>query len=624
MASNKSSGSSNSNTNSNGSNNSNNLNPQTQWQQQQQQQQQQNQSVGGSQQVYNLPGVINYLTSEFTNLERYKIMTNIEKSEMKFKIVQLQGEVNSLKFINHKQKVKIDKLEQENRCLKLKLGEEDQKEEVEGGDGDVIVEDSEGIPKIDLSMIKKSKQQLNKSMKEIMNLLKAPSSKNYINLPPHPDQTNTIPAIAPESNEFDVLIDNNTVDNQVEAFLFQEISAANNKTGSNKSNKKQRSGGGDSSVISQFFSDEPYNLDVIESPSRLEIKNGSDEDKESYYDNILVEDGPSEDLSDVETIASTVILEDADDEEEEAEPEEEEREQEQEHVEVDDNGDDEIVGVISPHPSPEPELIDFNDPEYENLDVFDSENVSIYLNSMSATDHTKMTVTNNNIEDDDDNDNAKVLLIKEFDLDIEPNRICNIFPLIIHSQTNVSVFLLIYKNGEVRALIFDSQGGSKQETIINIKSIIKEVLSSSIIEFKNKTNEKSKYIGLAIGGTASNNNQFLLKVYQIKFHRSDNNIQSKEIGSYNKNFLMKGKQQSSASGDHHISFAGWYVNEKAHPHAAPTIPTPLLKGKQQQPNNSSNVSCDDDSLGIYELLYKVDDKTFELNLVSRKSNVFRE
>ena len=50
-----------------------------------------NQSSSGSEPIYTLPGVINYLTSEFTNLERFKIMTNLEKNEMKYKIIQLQG-----------------------------------------------------------------------------------------------------------------------------------------------------------------------------------------------------------------------------------------------------------------------------------------------------------------------------------------------------------------------------------------------------------------------------------------------------------------------------------------------------------------------------------------------------
>lgn len=60
---------------------------------------------------YTLPGVISYLASEFTNLERYKIVNNIEKSEMKFKIQQLVSEVNSLKYTNNKQALRIKELE---------------------------------------------------------------------------------------------------------------------------------------------------------------------------------------------------------------------------------------------------------------------------------------------------------------------------------------------------------------------------------------------------------------------------------------------------------------------------------------------------------------------------------
>ena len=101
------------NTNSNSNNvNINNGNLKLpQWQQQQQQ------PLAN----YTLPGVINYLTSEFTDLERFKIMTNLEKSEMKYKIVQLQGELNSLRYINEKQKSRIDVLEKENQKLEDRL-----------------------------------------------------------------------------------------------------------------------------------------------------------------------------------------------------------------------------------------------------------------------------------------------------------------------------------------------------------------------------------------------------------------------------------------------------------------------------------------------------------------------
>ena len=46
-----------------------------------------------SEPTYTLPGVINYLTSEFTKFEQFKIVNNLERSEMKFKIKELEGKL---------------------------------------------------------------------------------------------------------------------------------------------------------------------------------------------------------------------------------------------------------------------------------------------------------------------------------------------------------------------------------------------------------------------------------------------------------------------------------------------------------------------------------------------------
>lgn len=171
---------------------------------------------------YTLPGVINYLTSEFTNLERFKIMTNLEKSEMKYKIIQLQGEVNSLKYINNKQAHKIEQLQQRLQKLGCSKTGDDSANLASGDDSvdaDTATNNSKSaestdlvdshiplqLPEIDLLIIKKSRNQLTNSMKEIVHLLKTPSVKNIncLNLP-EPDDVN-------HGNEFDVLI-NNTED----------------------------------------------------------------------------------------------------------------------------------------------------------------------------------------------------------------------------------------------------------------------------------------------------------------------------------------------------------------------------------------------------------------------------
>lgn len=122
--------------------------------------------------TYTLPGVINYLTSEFTNLERFRIMTKLEKSEMKYKILRLEGEIKTLKYASQKQQAKIESLEKENMLLKSKSKEYKHTP--------VMTEDP------DLESIKKSREQLKDSTKEIVALLRSPSTRlGELNLEGH-------------------------------------------------------------------------------------------------------------------------------------------------------------------------------------------------------------------------------------------------------------------------------------------------------------------------------------------------------------------------------------------------------------------------------------------------------
>lgn len=119
---------------------------------------------------YTLPGVISYLTSEFTHLERFKITTNLEKSEMRYKILQLTSEVNTLRFINDKQQLRIKELE-------AKLG-------MNGNISKLNIQDVE-IPPVDLDILQKSRTQLNKLIRDVLRVLRPPLaiSKNYLNAP---------------------------------------------------------------------------------------------------------------------------------------------------------------------------------------------------------------------------------------------------------------------------------------------------------------------------------------------------------------------------------------------------------------------------------------------------------
>lgn len=166
-------------------------------------QQRQQQSTPPPVANYTLPGVINYLTSEFTNLERFKIMTNLERSEMKYKIVELEGQVNSLKYINEHQKVRIAELEQK---IKNTL-------EAPGSNNALPKVDK--IPYVDLDFIRDARNQLTSSMREVVQLLKspAPSNASYLNLP-DPGEG---------ENEFEELFDNdNELSGKLDDFTFAE------------------------------------------------------------------------------------------------------------------------------------------------------------------------------------------------------------------------------------------------------------------------------------------------------------------------------------------------------------------------------------------------------------------
>lgn len=147
---------------------------------------------------YTLPGVINYLTNEFTNLERFKIMNNLEKSEMKYKITQLQGELNSLKYSNEEQKLTISRLKKENAELRKQLGQEVKEVKKEE---DKLLE----IPQVDLQVIKDSRFQLTKSMREVIHLLRSPVNANleYLEIPDGNDTNHSFDELfSKEKSEF--------------------------------------------------------------------------------------------------------------------------------------------------------------------------------------------------------------------------------------------------------------------------------------------------------------------------------------------------------------------------------------------------------------------------------------
>lgn len=165
---------------------------------------------------YTLPGVISYLTSEFTNLERFKIMTNLEKSELKYRLLQLISEVNSLRFVNDKQALRIKELEDKVAVLEGSLKS-----------AKAAVPDIE-IPPVDLEVLRSSRAQLNRSIKEVVRLLKPPSvlGRNILDVPDQNQATTDFDELLDDSENF-VFDDHDASVRKATQSIFTRYSAGN-------------------------------------------------------------------------------------------------------------------------------------------------------------------------------------------------------------------------------------------------------------------------------------------------------------------------------------------------------------------------------------------------------------
>ncbi|RCK65980.1 hypothetical protein Cantr_01769 [Candida viswanathii] len=528
-----------------------------------------NQSSSGPDAPYTLPGVINYLTSEFTNLERFKIMTNLEKNEMKFKIIQLQGELTTLKYNNEKQQLKIKELEEENNQLRLKLNG-DAKDEIEN------LEKSEtaDLNEVDLQMIKKSRQQLTNSMREVVTLLKAPTTTS---------RTSNI-LTNNNNNDFDALLNSPDID-QADDFNFN-----GNSDYLSSPTKKHNKGTNASSIISQFFSGDL----TVEEFEKEKINETTTTTTESLDLDDVLERAITNSSDNI-----TVVLDEDDKQQERELPQ-----QDRHHEDDDDDDDGEEVsfdsGLRSPDPSPDPTINDYADSSYNHFDVFNHDKNTIYLNSMSddSDRQVKMYMVSDH----------KLIATHEFDMHSSPKKILNLFPIGIPDT-----LLIIEKDGDIKCLNI-TDNSVKEHTITSVQATFQDIESCGLIDFSIKSNSDSKYFGLCISGQASQNQQFLLKVYQLSYDLATKTITPKEIGSYNKKFLTKGKSANN------VQFAGWFNNENLDNETSVVASTSPKSGNSKLAKKT--VSCDDVTLAPYEILYKVDGKTIKLNIVLKQSSVF--
>lgn len=105
---------------------------------------------------YTLPGVMHYLQLEFSKMERYRVLTNLEVAEMRVKITRLEGERASL--------------EHENSVLRARVAE------LEGRSAP-----SEPVPAAPEPPLQ-LRDSLPRVMREILYLLKAPTVHHYDHL----------------------------------------------------------------------------------------------------------------------------------------------------------------------------------------------------------------------------------------------------------------------------------------------------------------------------------------------------------------------------------------------------------------------------------------------------------
>lgn len=128
---------------------------------------------------YTLPGIMQYLQSQFTQVERNRLQGELERSSLKLKIIELENERNSLLRKSEKLQITVDQLTQELYTLK---GNVDNSKT----NGDVLEKNSKksdteidgilgGIHSVDVSKLVHARKFLKSATNEILYLLKTPT-----------------------------------------------------------------------------------------------------------------------------------------------------------------------------------------------------------------------------------------------------------------------------------------------------------------------------------------------------------------------------------------------------------------------------------------------------------------
>lgn len=412
---------------------------------------------------YTLPGVISYLTSEFTHLERFKIMTNLEKSEMKYRITHLQGEINSLKLINEQQKLKIQQLENENQHLREEHRLPDNKKEI------VLPE----IPDIDLQLIKDSRYQLTKSMKEVIHLLRSPTNTNLDYL--------ELPNVQDTSISFDELLHNDEM-------MF----GGYHRTGIGKSKR---------SAINEYFNNDDVSMNgdsISEKFDSLALSETDDRNLESDVETVVL-DGQNK-YNDDGTI----------------EPD----------LDIADDSDSYVESKIASFKVSE---LQISDPDYNKVRVFNnpmsSELLYLHYDHKLESENIKITLYDTALQKPITSMLAKLALLNNIE------DILNLHFLSFDKEEQKLRLLAVNKTNDINEVILCGEE-SLSSLVISVPT--QKITSSSLIRFDKKKVPRSKAFGLAI--TLLSTSTTVVSTYEIIIGPRDS-IEQKELGSYPPSFF---------------------------------------------------------------------------------------
>ncbi|KAG7726189.1 hypothetical protein KL933_003631 [Ogataea haglerorum] len=112
---------------------------------------------------YTLPGVMQYLQSQFTTVQRNRMMSDLERSALKLRIVELESERNTLKLQNEKLKARVDEMEKGHTRTKEPSRDESSVDHLLAPDN------------VDVTRLVKARQFLRTATNEILYMLKSPT-----------------------------------------------------------------------------------------------------------------------------------------------------------------------------------------------------------------------------------------------------------------------------------------------------------------------------------------------------------------------------------------------------------------------------------------------------------------